>query len=153
MQLRKLDHSALVVRDLERSSWFYGEVLGLEEVPRPGNFKFGGRWFQGPNFQLHLILAQDTTAPAGFAEAGEAAHVGLAHHLAFEVDDVDSAIAHLRAHNIEIVGGPMPRGDGVIQFYVYDPDRNFLEFFTWDSNSSLRVEERTAMSSDSSSSR
>jgi glyoxylase I family protein len=152
MHLRKMDHSALVVRDLEQASWFYGEVLGLEEVPRPGNFTFGGRWFQGPNFQLHLILAQDTTAPAGFAEAGEAAHIGLAHHLAFEVDDLDAALAHLRAYNVEVVGGPMPRGDGVIQFYVYDPDRNFLEFFVWDRNSNLRVEERSAVRKDSSSS-
>ena len=145
MHLNKLDHSALVVRDLERSSWFYGEVLGLEEVPRPSNFTFRGRWFQGSNFQLHLILAEDTTAPAGFAEAGEAARIGLAHHLAFEVDDLDAALAHLRAHNIEIVGGPIPRGDGVIQAYVYDPDGNFLEFFTWSQASQLSVEERAAV--------
>lgn len=145
MHLRKMDHSALIVRDLERASWFYGEVLGLEEVSRPSTFTFGGRWFQGPNFQLHLILAQDTTAPAGFAEAGEAARSGLAHHLAFEVDDLDATLAHLQAHSIEIVGGPVPRGDGVIQFYVYDPDRNFLEFFVWDRHSSLRVEERSAI--------
>lgn len=145
MRLRKLDHSALVVQDLEKASWFYGEVLGLQEVPRPKNFTFGGRWFQGPDFQLHLILAQDTTAPAGFADAGEAALVGLAHHLAFEVEDLDETIAHLRAHQVEIVGGPMLRGDGVIQMYVYDPDRNFLEFFVWDRQSSLHVEERAAM--------
>ncbi|GAC1652684.1 MAG: VOC family protein [Ktedonobacteraceae bacterium] len=131
MQLRKMDHTALIVQDLERSSWFYGKVLGLQEVPRPKNFVFGGRWFQGPDFQIHLILAKDTTAPSGFAEAGEAARTGLAHHIAFEVDDLDKALAHLRTHAIEIVGGPQPRGDGVIQFYVYDPDRNFLEFFVW----------------------
>lgn len=150
MHLRKMDHSALIVRDLERARWFYGEVLGLEEVPRPSNFVFGGCWFQGPNFQLHLILAQDTSAPAGFPEAGEAARSGLAHHLAFEVNDLDAVLEHLRSHNIEIVGGPMPRGDGVIQFYVYDPDRNFLEFFVWDRHSNLRVEERSAVRKDSS---
>jgi catechol 2,3-dioxygenase-like lactoylglutathione lyase family enzyme len=135
MQLRKMDHTALVVQELERSRWFYGEVLGLQEVPRPSNFTFGGSWFQGPDFQVHLILARDTTAPAGFAEAGEDVRVGRAHHIAFEVDDLEKAMAFLHAHNIEIVGGPQPRGDGVTQFYIYDPDRNFLEFFAWDQKS------------------
>lgn len=145
VRIRKMDHSALVVRDLERSGWFYGEVLGLAEVPRPRNFTFGGRWFRGPGFELHLILASDTSAPVGFGNAGEAALVGLAHHLAFEVDDLDAAIAHLRANGIELVSGPMPRGDGVIQSYIYDPDGNFLELFVWDYESRLQVEERQAV--------
>jgi catechol 2,3-dioxygenase-like lactoylglutathione lyase family enzyme len=132
MQLRKMDHTALVVQELERSRWFYGKVLGLQEVPRPNNFTFGGSWFQGPDFQIHLILARDTTAPAGFSEAGEDVRTGRAHHIAFEVDDIEKAIVSLHAHHIEIVGGPQPRGDGVTQFYIYDPDRNFLEFFAWD---------------------
>ncbi len=71
MHLRKMDHTALIVQELERSRWFYGEVLGLQEVPRPDNFTFGGSWFQGPGFQVHLILASDTSAPAGFAEVEE----------------------------------------------------------------------------------
>lgn len=132
MQLRKMDHTALIVEDLERASQFYGDILGLQEVPRPSNFNFGGRWFQGPDFQIHLILARDTTAPAGFPEGGESVRIGRAHHIAFEIDDLEKAMAHLRSHHIEIVGGPQPRGDGVTQFYVYDPDRNFLEFFVWD---------------------
>ncbi|MBV9230097.1 MAG: VOC family protein [Chloroflexi bacterium] len=149
MQLRKMDHTALVVRDLEQSRRFYGEILGLPEIPRPSNFTFGGCWFQGPDFQIHLILESDTTAPAGFADAGEAAPKGLAHHIAFEVADLNATLAHLKAHNIEIIGGPMPRGDGVIQSYVYDPSGNFLEFFMWDPNSTLQVEERSAISKSS----
>src|SRR6202158_4062235 len=84
MHLRKMDHTALIVRELERSRWFYGEVLGLQEVPRPSNFTFGGSWFQGPGFQIHLILASDTSAPAGFAEVAEKdVRIGRAHHIAF----------------------------------------------------------------------
>lgn len=145
VHLKKLDHSALVVRDLERSSWFYGEVLGLEEVPRPRTFTFGGRWFRGSGYELHLIVARDTTAPAGFAEPGEGARLGLAHHLAFEVDDLDAMMAHLRAHGVAIVGGPMSRGDGVTQLYVNDPDGHLLEFFVWDRHATLLAEERPAL--------
>ncbi len=133
MQLRKMDHTALIVQDLERSRHFYGEVLGLQEVPRPSTFTFGGAWFQGPDFQIHLILARDTSAPAGFAGADEKdVRIGRAHHIAFEVDDIENAMADLRARGIEIAGGPQQRGDGVTQFYIFDPDGNFLEIFAWD---------------------
>lgn len=145
MEIRKLDHSALVVRDLDRARRFYGEVLGLHEIPRPRSFTFRGCWFRGAGFELHLILEADTTAPAGFADPGPAAARGLAHHLAFEVDDLAAAEAHLRAHGVTIVGGPLPRGDGPLQLYVNDPDGNFIEFFTWTADESIPVEERSAI--------
>lgn len=145
VQIKKLDHSALVVSDIDRARRFYGVVLGLPEVPRPRNFTFGGCWFRGTGFELHLILDRDTTAPAGFGDAGAAATRGLAHHLGFEVDDLAATEAHLRKHGANIIGGPLPRGDGAIQLYVLDPDGNFLEFFAWDARSTLPVEERAAM--------
>jgi len=38
---------------------------------------------------------------------------------------------HLRAHDVEIVGGPRPRGDGVQQLYICDPDGYIIELFVW----------------------
>ena len=72
------------------------------------------------NFQVRLI---------GEAEVGRAAQVhpgyrgdeiarGYGSHVAFEVDDLAAAIQHLQAHDIQILGGPRPRGDGVQQMYV-----------------------------------
>ena len=46
MEIRRLDHAALLVKDVERSRRFYGQVPGMEEVPRPGNFPFPGAWFR-----------------------------------------------------------------------------------------------------------
>src|SRR6516162_8566490 len=103
MHLLSLDHSTLIVNDLEQSRWFYGVVLGLEEVPRPPTFTFGGLWFQGAGFQIHLIDARDTSAPAGFGVPREAARTGRGHHLAFEVAHLDECLAHLKACGIEIV--------------------------------------------------
>jgi catechol 2,3-dioxygenase-like lactoylglutathione lyase family enzyme len=147
MQITKLDHSALVVRDLERARAFYGGVLGLVEIARPQSFTFGGAWFRGQGFELHLILEADTTAPAGFAEAGAGAARGLAHHLGFEVDDLAAAETRLRAHSVTIIGGPLPRGDGVLQLYVLDPDGNMLEFFQWFDADALPTIERSAVRS------
>ena len=57
---------------------------------------------------------------------------GHGSHVAFEVDDLAAAIQHLQAHNVQILGGPRPRGDGVQQMYVCDPDGYIVEFFVWD---------------------
>ncbi len=142
LRIKRLDHSALVVRDVERSRQFYGDVLGLAEIPRPPSFLFRGAWFRGTGFELHLIQANETTAQAGFGDPGEAGLIGLAHHLAFEVEDLQAALDELRGHGVAILSGPIPRGDGVLQAYFFDPDGNFLEFFCRDGDSSLSVEER-----------
>ncbi len=133
MNIRALDHAALLVKDVERSRHFYGQVLGMNEEPRPDNFSFPGAWYRKGTAHIHLI---------GENEEGRATQVvptyrkdelaiGHASHIAFEVDDLEVAQAHLRSHNIVIVGGPRPRGDGVQQLYVLDPDGYVVEFFVF----------------------
>ncbi|HEX8032362.1 MAG TPA: VOC family protein, partial [Ktedonobacterales bacterium] len=117
MTIRALNHAALLVSDVDRSRRFYSEVLELEEAPRPATFHFPGAWLHRGSIELHLI---------GEAEEGRAAQVqpgysrdeyarGYGSHLAFEVDDLDATMRHLRTQNVEIVGGPRDRGDGVQQ--------------------------------------
>lgn len=129
VELKGLQHCSLVVRDLERSRWFYGTVLGMEEVPRPSTFTFRGAWFRRGGHEVHLILASDTTAPPGLPDPGVGKQTGLATHIAFEVADLEAARAELQRHGVRVVGGPMPRGDGVMQLYVEDPDGYLIELF------------------------
>lgn len=132
MKIKRLQHCGLVVQDLEKSCWFYGTVVGLQEVPRPPNFTFRGAWFRCPSGdEFHLIVAGDTTAPAGFQEPGPGKHSGLATHIAFEVEDLPAVKARLEEHGLEILGGPLMRGDGVEQLYLHDPDGYMIEFFHW----------------------
>jgi catechol 2,3-dioxygenase-like lactoylglutathione lyase family enzyme len=133
MEIRKLDHAAFLVKDVERSCHFYGQVLGMEQIPRPKNFDFPGAWFSKGSFQIHLI-GEDEPGRVAQVNPGyrrdEMAH-GHGAHVAFEVDNLEEAIRHLRAHDVEIVGGPRPRGDGVQQMYVCDPDGYIIELFVW----------------------
>jgi catechol 2,3-dioxygenase-like lactoylglutathione lyase family enzyme len=125
----RLDHGGLIITDPDRSREFYVGVLGLEEVPRPPTFDFPGFWVQVGDQQLHLI---------GEAEAGRAREVhpgyrrnevagGYATHLAIVVDDLDATLAGVRERGGEVIGGPRPRGDGVLQAYLADPDGHVVE--------------------------
>jgi catechol 2,3-dioxygenase-like lactoylglutathione lyase family enzyme len=125
----RLQHCGLIVADLERSRRFYGGALGLEEVPRPRNFVFDGAWFQVGEDQLHLLVEAETTGRAGGPDPGPSATVGLANHIALEVDDLETALARLEEHDVPLIGGPMPRGDGYDQVFMRDPDGYVIELF------------------------
>ncbi len=134
MNVRKLDHVAFFVRDVERSRAFYRDVFGLPEVPRPASFDFPGAWLQGEDFQIHLIgdESKERVEREGYVNpytATERAR-GSGAHAAFEVSDLDEAMQHLKTINVEIAGGPRPRGDGVTQIFICDPDGYIIEFFS-----------------------
>ncbi len=119
MNIRKLDHVSFLVKDVERSRRFYGQVLGLRELPRPSNANNLGAWLTNDehSFEVHLI---------GEAEAGRVAQT----HTQYRRDELE----HLGALNVEIVGGPRPRGDGVQQIFICDPDGYMIELFVWEAS-------------------
>ena len=125
----RIQHVGLVVSDLDRSRRFYTEALGLEEVPRPPNFTFAGAWFRFGGTEIHLLAEADTAARAGQDDAGAGIAQGLAHHLALEVENLDAACSRLERNGVQLVGGPMPRGDGYVQVFFRDPDGHVLELF------------------------
>ncbi|HLI70118.1 MAG TPA: VOC family protein [Ktedonobacteraceae bacterium] len=132
--IRSLNHTSLLVRDVERSRRFYGQVLGMEEVPRPGNFDFPGAWFRKGSAEIHLIGEDvpgrvDTTYTGSYVPSELSC--GHVTHFAFEIDDLEDAQRHLKAHGVEIVGGPRPRGDGVTQIFIRDPDGYVVELFVF----------------------
>lgn len=134
MKIRTLDHVSLLVRDAERSRQFYSQILGMEEIPRPASFNFPGAWLRQGSALIHLIEEDeagrvDQLYPGTYNQ--EELLRGHANHTAFEVDDLDEVQRHFASHHIEIVGGPKPRGDGVAQLYIRDPDGHLLEFFAW----------------------
>ena len=127
--MRGIQHCALVVSDLDRSRRFYGDALGLTEIDRPSSFEFAGAWFRAGDDEVHLIVEMDTTMRAGGAPTGAGLGVGLVTHLALEVDDLATTLERARSQAVEVGGGPMPRGDGVDQAFLLDPDGYVIEVF------------------------
>jgi len=134
MEIRRLDHVALLVNDVERSLRFYIQILGMEEVPRPSSFNFPGAWLRKGTAEIHLIGEDEPGRTAQLQPGGyhpDELSIGHVTHFAFEVADLEEARKHLQAHDTMLVGGPRPRGDGVMQMYVRDPDGYIVELFVW----------------------
>jgi catechol 2,3-dioxygenase-like lactoylglutathione lyase family enzyme len=92
---------------------FYGDVLGMRELPKPEQLRArGGVWFAAGAQELHVGVA-DPFVPA------RRAHPGLV------VDDID------RLHDRLAAAGLTPEWDeaiaGVRRLFVLDPFGNRLE--------------------------
>lgn len=118
----RLDHIALLVRDLEESARFYTEIIGFTEVPNP----MGGkhiRWFEiGDEQRIHM-------------QAGDIGrvHVEKQTHFAFTAADFDALLAHLG--NVGAAFGNMTgepgavnvRPDGMRAVFLQDPNGYWIE--------------------------
>lgn len=125
IQVKYIDHVTLIVADLEKSREFYCDVLGMEQVDRPG-FSFGGRWFQAGTTQIHLILDHEDSGPAG-ENTTDLKKSSRNRHFAFEVEDGHAAAARLLELGLPLVSGPQERPDGAVQVFVKDPDGHVVE--------------------------
>src|SRR5437879_11941820 len=119
MKIQELNHVAIHVSDVEKSSRFYHDVLRLEPIPRPA-FTFPGAWFRlGTNQELHLIANHG--APF-FPSHGK-------NHFALRIDDVDEWECHLKSTGASF-SPKKQRPDGAWQVFLRDPDGHVIELFT-----------------------
>jgi catechol 2,3-dioxygenase-like lactoylglutathione lyase family enzyme len=129
VEVRGLNHVALVVGDVERSRRFYGGVLEMEEIPRPSNFHFPGAWFRRGSAELHLIGEGSPGRARQLRPdySPEELEAGYGAHFALEVEDLEPVRREVEERGAEVVGEPRPRGDGVAQMYLRDPDGYLVE--------------------------
>lgn len=117
------DHYAVIVKDLERASKFYLDVMGLEEI-YDATEKDHIRWFSlGPHLALHVIESPEVAD----------VRIGKSVHLALTRPDFKNFVAGLRASEYPFenwAGQPDTtnlRPDGVAQVYFQDPDGYWIE--------------------------
>jgi glyoxylase I family protein len=132
-QLRKVHHIAFNVKDMNASRYFYGEILGLEELVGekvPSTLKELVAEGKVANFitpdgtVIDLFWEPDLNPP----DANPETPFTRANHLAFDIapESFDFALEVLKNQEITIAIGPVtrPTGRGV---YVYDPDGFIVE--------------------------
>jgi catechol 2,3-dioxygenase-like lactoylglutathione lyase family enzyme len=121
----RLDHIVLTVHDIEASMKFYTRALGFER-----------EFFRGPDGQPRYALrfgnqkinlqdrATETPTKAKTPTFGSSDFCVIA------AVPLDQVLAHLRAENIPIEAGPVPRRGAIgplRSLYLRDPDGNLVE--------------------------
>lgn len=133
--LRGVEHIGITVPDLEEADDFFVNIIGCERVYSLGPFQSDDDWMKehldvhprtvmrelrfyrcatGANFEVFQYDAADGQKPQP-----RNSDIG-GHHIAFYVDDFDAALAHLKAHDIEVLGEPTKSQNASLgQTWVY----------------------------------
>jgi lactoylglutathione lyase len=126
IDVSRVDHIGVRVRDLERAMKFYG-LLGFRLHARATNDAVA---IVRNDHEVELNLVYNANADAGgrniLMDVPDK-YAGYT-HLALRVSSIKAAIEALRANNIRITQGPVSFGrDGHVSVFVRDPDLNVVE--------------------------
>lgn len=118
--MNQVGYVILFVRDLERSTAFYRDVIGLPfKLHGDGYVEFateGTRFGLYDRNRLGELTGQDAEAPG--RAGGE---------VVFLVGDVDAEAERLREAGVTILNGPVDRAWGHRTLHVEDPDGFVVE--------------------------
>jgi catechol 2,3-dioxygenase len=133
MEIKELGHLVLYVRDIERSSGFYRDVLGWRQIvpDADGSSPLGApiAAFSSPSGRTHHELLLIEVGPDAAAQP-EGRRVGL-YHFGLKVGDSDEelreALDRLRESGTPVVGA----SDHTVthSLYIADPDGNEIELY------------------------
>jgi catechol 2,3-dioxygenase-like lactoylglutathione lyase family enzyme len=113
MRATRLNHVSISASDLEVSTRFYEQVLGMERIPTP-TFGTPVQWLRVGDMQLHLFQDSED-APTR-------------HHLGLTVDDFEAAYDAVRQYTDDEWGWRMVElPSGQVQLYFRDPAGNLIE--------------------------
>src|SRR5262245_44055432 len=119
--LTGVDHIGFTVPDLEQAARFLVDVLGCEYMYTLGPYRDDGDWMtrhlgvhpRAVMQRLHFFRCGDRaifevfqySAPDQRGVQPRNSDIG-GHHVAFYVEDLDVAVAHLHRHGVTVLGEP-----------------------------------------------
>jgi lactoylglutathione lyase len=114
-------HTRFRVSDMDKSLWFYRDVLGMEIVeqktsPRGSILVF--LRFPGTGCKLELC---------SFSDSGKIEVPEDLVHLAFQVESLENCILKLEQSGIPITEGPIENSNGTRFIFTEDPDKYEIE--------------------------
>jgi methylmalonyl-CoA/ethylmalonyl-CoA epimerase len=127
----RLNHVAIAVPDIAAAAAVYRDQLGAKvsaAVPQPGH-GVTTVFVELPNTKIELLEPLGANSPiAAFLERNSS---GGIHHLCYEVEDIDAAIAHLQAQGARVLGDGTPKtgahGKPVVFLHPKDFNGTLLE--------------------------
>ncbi len=105
MTIKKIDHLAIVVADLEKALQVYQDGFGLtlHHVSEESAEQVKVAYLPMPEGQGEIELIQPTTPDSGVAKFLSKRGEGL-HHICLEVDNLTTSIQEMTAHGLEVLG-------------------------------------------------
>lgn len=122
MTIGRLNHVGIATPSIDRSILLYRDVLGAD-VSVPFDLPAQGVrvcFVDLPNTQIELIEPLGAASPIhGFLAKNPA---GGQHHICFEVDDIDAAIAMMVAGGARVLGVPRIGAHGTPVVFLHPKD-------------------------------
>jgi len=125
--IRKNDHTAFQVSNLDHSIAFYTQSIGLNLIFRAINEEeqeaYAFLELEGGNLELIQKL--------GSAHEKPTIHPPYCPHFAIETNDMDDIMTMIKTHGIQIIRGPLEIQGEERWIYIADPDNNVIEYIEW----------------------
>ena len=121
MEIDRLDHLVLTVRDVDATIAFYERVMGMRSV----TFGSGRRALSFGQSKINLHSAAAPVAPHA-----DSATPGSADLCFVSPTPVAEIVAHLKSEGVIVELGPVPRTGAlgpITSVYFRDPDGNLIE--------------------------
>lgn len=118
-QVKRIDHIAILVDDLENTLAFWRDALGLELSHRENNPDEQAEIAFLPSGDSQIELVRPTTQDSGLARYLEKRGPGM-HHICLQVDDIEGMLARLKAKGIQLINEqPRTGSDGRKYAFVH----------------------------------
>lgn len=122
--IQKMEHTAIIVNDMEESIKFYSEIFGFKVRLHGDNTKREMAFLyleQQPDMEIELI--RDIEPGPSYSE------VGIVNHLAFTVHNIDESIAYYKNKGIQFLSEePNPTLEGGRMILFKGPSDELLQF-------------------------
>lgn len=111
MAVKRIDHIAIVVPDIEQAQAFYRDAMGLEmaHIEQLDDQQVIVAFF--PTGESEIELVEPITEDSGVARYLEKRGPGI-HHICLEVDDIEATLANLRASGVNLINEQPVIGSG-----------------------------------------
>ncbi|MEC2194979.1 VOC family protein [Bacillus velezensis] len=125
MTAKRIDHTGIMVKDIETSIAFYQDVLGMQLKDRithtNGIIELAFLGFQkGPETEIELIQGYSSELPAE----------GKVHHVALLTEDIAAEFTHAKRQGAVFIDEEITTlPNGYRYFYIEGPDGEWIEFF------------------------
>jgi methylmalonyl-CoA/ethylmalonyl-CoA epimerase len=119
-KIKKIDHIAIVVEDIDEALGFWRDALGLElhqveEVPDQESLV---AFLPVGDGEIELV--EPTSQDSGVARYLHKRGPGI-HHICFEVDDIQATLDKLKGHDVRLIHETALTGTGGKKFAFIHP--------------------------------